>query len=215
MNQKKIIDRWVIICSFFILMLIAINIPFITAESHAEKEFYTEQVPYTTTETYFEKEAYIDNVPLNINATLKWYISDHRVYDQFDLIATLKNIGNVTGEFWVKFHVESTKGSFDFTTNRTKLKPNESYQINQRIDGAFSYVTYRINQPTQEIKKYRDITKERTVTAYSSVEKSRDVIRVKKNKLPLLQRILNYPPNYEPEPPLQTPVESTDEEMQN
>lgn len=179
-------------------MLIAINIPFITAESHAEKEFYTEQVPYTTTETYFEKEAYIDNVPLNKNATLKWYISDHSIKDQFDLIATLKNIDNVTGEFWVKFHVESTKGFFDFTTNRTNLKPSESYQINQRIDGVLSYVTYTINQPTQEVKKYRDITKERTVTAYRAVEKSRDVIRVKKNKLPLLQHILNYPPNYEP-----------------
>ena len=194
-------------------MLIAINIPFTTTESHAEKEFYTEQVPYTTTETYFEKEAYIENVPLNINATLKWYISDHRVNDQFDLIATLKNIDNVTGEFWVKFHVESTNGSFDFTTNRTGLKPGESYQIKQRIDGALSYVTYTINQPTQEIKKFRDIPKERTVTRYHAVENSRDVIRIKKNKLSLLQRVLNYPPNYEPEPPLPQQVESTGDEM--
>jgi hypothetical protein len=215
MNQKKIIDHWVIIGSFFILMLIAINIPFTTTESHAEKEFYTEQVPYTTTETYFEKEAYIENVPLNINATLKWYISDHRVNDQFDLIATLKNIDNVTGEFWVKFHVESTNGSFDFTSNRTGLKPGESYQINQRIDGALSYVTYRINQPTQEIKKFRDIPKERTVTGYHAVENSRDVIRIKKNKLSLLQRILNNPPNYEPEPSLPQQVESTGDEMGN
>jgi len=215
MNQKKIIDRWVIMGSFFILMLIAINIPFTTTESHTEKEFYTEQVPYTTTETYFEKEAYIENVPLNIKATIKWYISDRRVNDQFDLIATLKNIDNVTGEFWVKSHVESTKGSFDFTTNRTDLKPGESYQINQRIDGAFSYVTYTINQPTQEIEKLRDIPKERTVTGYRDVENSRDVIRIKKNKLSLLQRVLNYPPNYEPEKPLPKPVESIGDEMGN
>ena len=215
MSQKKIIDRWVIICSFCILMLIAINIPFTTAESHAEKEFYTEQVPYTTTETYFEKEAYIDNVPLDIKATLEWYIIDHPIEDQFDLIATLKNIDNVTGKFWVKFHVESTKGSFDFTTNRTDLKPGESYQIKQRIDGALSYVTYTINQPTQEIKKFRDIPKERTVTGYHAVENSRDVIRIKKNKLSLLQRLLNYPPNYEPEPPLPKLVESIGDEMGN
>lgn len=213
MNRKKIIDRWIITGSFFILMLIAINIPFITTESHTEKELYTEQEPYTTTETYFEKEAYIENVPLNIKATLNWHISDRRVNDQFDLIATLKNIDNVTGEFWVKFHVESTKGSLDFTTNRTGLKPGESHQINQRIDGAFSYVTYKINQPAQEIEKYRDIAKERTVTGYRPVEKSRDVIRVKKNKLSLLQRILKYPPNYGPEPPLPNPVESIGDEM--
>lgn len=194
-------------------MLIAINIPFTTTESLTEKELYIEQEPYTTTETYFEKEAYIENVPLNITATLKWYISDHRINDQFDLIATLKNIDNVTGEFWVKFHVESTKGSFDFTTNRTGLKPGESQQINQRIDGALSYVTYWINQPSQEIEKYRNIPKERTVTGYRPIEKFRDVIRVKKNKLSLLQRILKYPPNYEPEPPLQKPAIS--DEMGN
>lgn len=213
MNQKKIVDHWIIIGSSFIILLIAINIPFITTESHTDKESYTEQEPYTTTETYFEKEAYIESVPLNIKATLKWHISDRRIKDQFDLIASLKNIDNVTGEFWVKFHVESTKGSFDFTTNRTVLKPGESYQINQRIDGAFSYITYRINQPAQEIEKYRDIPKERTVTGYRPIEKFRDVILVKKNKLSLLQRILKYPPNYEPEPSLPKPVESINDEM--
>ena len=214
MNLKKIIDRWVILYLFVIVMLIAVNIPYTTAESHTEKEFYSEQVPYTTTETYFEKEAYIENVPLNIKATLKWYISDRRIHDQFDLIATLKNIDNVTGEFWVKFHVESTKGSFDFTTKRTGLKPGESYQINQRINGTFSYVTYTINQPTQEIEKFRDIRKERTVTGSRAVENSRDVIRIKKNKLSLLQRVLNYPPNYEPEPLLPKPVESIGDEIE-
>ena len=214
MNHKKFIDRWVIIYSSFILILIAINIPFITMESNTVKELYTEQEPYTTTETYFEKETYIENVPLNITATLKWHISDRLINDEFELIATLKNIDTVTGEFWVQFHVESTKGSFDFTTNRTVLKPGESHQINQKIDGVLSYVTYKINQPTQEIEKYRDISKERTVTGYRPIEKSRDVIQVKKNKLSLLQRILKYPPNYEPEPPLPKPMESISDEME-
>lgn len=183
-------------------------------ESNTVKELYTEQEPYTTTETYFEKETYIENVPLNIKTTLDWHISDRLIKDEFDLIATLKNIDTVTGEFWVQFHVESTKGSFDFTTNRTVLKPGESHQINQKIDGVLSYVTYKINQPTQEIEKYRDISKERTVTGYRPIEKSRDVIQVKKNKLSLLQRILKYPPNYEPEPPLPKPMESISDEME-
>ena len=208
MNTRKIIDLWVITGIFIIIILIAINIPYITTESYSEKEFYTEQEPYTTTQTYFEKEAYIDNVPLNISTTLDWHISDLSVLDQFYLIATLKNTDNVTGEFWVKFHVESTRGSHDFTTNRTSLKPGEIYQVKERINGSFSYVTYRIYQPTIEVEKYRDIPKERTITGNRPVERSRDVIRIKKNSLSLLQRILNYPPNYEAEPPVQQPVVS-------
>jgi len=206
MNKRKIIDHWVIIGICIIIILIGVNIPYTTTESYTEKEFYTEQEPYTTTQTYFEKEAYIDIVPLNLRATLDWHISDLSVLDQFYLIATVKNTDNVTGDFWVKFHVESTKGFYDFTTNRTSLKPGESYQINERINGSFSYVTYRIYQPTIEVEKYRDIPKERTITANRPVEKSRDVLRVKKNTLSLLQRILKYPPNYEAEPAVQKPA---------
>ena len=211
MNKRKIIDHWVIIGISIIIILIGINIPYTTTESYTEKESYTEQEPYTTTQTYFEKEAYIDNVPLNIKASLNWHISDRLVFDQFDLIAVLKNTDNVTGEFWVKFHVESTRGFHDFTTNRTSLKPGESYQIKERINGSFSYITYRIYQPTIEVEKFRDIPKERTINATRPVERSRAVVRVKKNTLSLLQRILKYPPNYEAEPPAQQPVASVDE----
>ena len=214
MNTRKIIDHWVIIGICIIIILIGINIPYTTTESYTEKELYTEQEPYTTTQTYFEKEAYIDNVPLNIRATLDWHISDRLIFDQFDLIALLKNTDNVTGEFWVKFHVESTRGFHDFTTNRTSLKPGESYQIIERINGSFSYITYRIYQPTIEVEKFRDIPKERTINATRPVERSRDVLRVKKNTLSLLQRILKYPPNYEAEPPVQQPVEIVDDEWQ-
>lgn len=214
MKKRKIIDHWVIIGICIIIILIGINIPYTTAESYTEKESYIEQEPYTTTETYFEKEAYIDNVPLNISATLDWHISDRLAFDQFDLIAVLKNTDNVSGEFWVKFHVETTQGFHDFTTNRTSLKPGESYQIKERINGSFSYVTYRIFQPTIEVEKYRDIPKERTITANRHVEKSRDVLRVKKNTLSLLQRILKYPPNYEAEPHVEKPVEIVDDEWQ-
>ena len=214
MNTRKIIDHWVIIGICIIIILIGINIPYTTTESYTEKELYTEQEPYTTTQTYFEKEAYIDNVPLNIKASLDWHISDRLVLDQFDLIAVLKNTDNVTGEFWVKFHVESTRGFHDFTTNRTSLKPGESYQIKERINGSFSYITYRIYQPTIEVEKFRDIPKERTITANRPVEKSRDVLRVKKNTLSLLQRILKYPPNYEAEQPVEKPVEIVDDEWQ-
>ncbi len=211
MNKRKIIDHWVIIGVCIIIILIGINIPYTTTESYTEKELYTEQEPYNTTQTYYEKEAYIDNVPLNIKATVNWHISDRLVFDQFDLIAVLKNTDNVTGEFWVKFHVESTRGFHDFTINRTSLKPGESYQIKERINGSFSYITYRIYQPTIEVEKFRDIPKERTITATRPVERSRDVLRVRKNTLSLLQRILNYPPNYEPEPPAEKPVENVDE----
>ena len=214
MNTRKIIDHWVIIGICIIIILIGINIPYTTTESYTEKEIYTEQEPYTTTQTYFEKEAYLDNVPLNIRASLDWHISDRLVLDQFDLIAVLKNTDNVTGEFWVKFHVESTRGFHDFTTNRTSLKPGESYQIKERINGSFSYITYRIYQPTIEVEKFRDIPEERTITANRPVEKSRDVLRVKKNTLSLLQRILKYPPNYEAEPPVEKPVEIVDDEWQ-
>ena len=114
----------------------------------------------------------------------------------------------------MKFHVESTRGFYDFTTDKVFLKAGESYQIIRRIDGRFSYVTYRILQPTKEVEKYRDIPKERIITSYRPVERSRDVLHIKKNTLPLLQRILKYPPNYEPEAPLQKPVESVNDDWE-
>ena len=190
MNQSKIVDGWVIISIFIIIILIALNIPYTTTESYLDTEYYTEQEPYTTTETYYEKESYIENVPLNINTTLDWHISDNRVINEFDLIATLKNTDNTSGEFWVTFHVESTNGTYNFTTNRVFLKPEENYPIKQRFSGIFSYVTYKVNQPTKEVERYRDVPKERTITGYRDIEKSHEVVRLKEIKLSLLQRLL-------------------------
>ena len=211
MNLKKIIDGWVIFYIAIIVILIALNIPFTTSETFTEKEFYTEQEPFNLTETYYEKELYIDNVPLKINTSLDWHITDYRYKDEFELIAALKNIDNSNGEFWVTFHVESTNGSFDYTTDRVFLKPAESFQIEHGFTGLFSYVTYKVKQPTKEVEKFRDIPKERTITSYRDIEKSREVVRVKKNTLTLLQRILKYPPNYEPEPPVQIPTENVED----
>lgn len=215
MNLKKFLDRWVILSIFIIISLIILNIQYITLESFTEKEFYTEQEPYNTTVTYFEKESYIENVPLKINNTLNWHISDRRFKDEFDLIATLKNIGNVSGEFWVKFYIESTNGTYDYTTDRVILKPGESYQFEETFGGIFSYVTYRVIQPTREEERFRDVPFEKTITTTRDVEKSREVVKTKKNKLSLLQRILKYPPNYEPEPvPIQIPVENDDDDWE-
>src|SRR5574342_86052 len=102
MNKRKIIDGWVIIGIFSMVILIAINIPFTTEEP------YTEQEPYTYTETYFEKEPYIEDVPFNITTNVNWNITDDSFNNQFDLKATIRNTDNVSGEFWVTFHVESS-----------------------------------------------------------------------------------------------------------
>ena len=189
MNHRKIIDGWVIISILSIIILIAINIPYTSSESYEEKEFYTEQEPYILTEKFVEKELYIENVPLKNKSTEDWRISDNRIKEEFELIATLKNVDNSSEEFWVTFHIESTNRSYDFTTNRVFLMPGESYQIKNRFRGIFSYLTYKINQPTVEVGRYRDVHKERNVTGYRDVEKSRPVTRVKKIKLSLLQRI--------------------------
>jgi hypothetical protein len=211
MNFRKIIDGWIIISIFIIILLIAINIPYTTLESSTEKEFYTELEPYNTTETYYEKEPYIENVPLKLNTTLKWYISDLRFKDEFDLIATLKNTHNVKGEFWVTFHLESTNGTYDYTTDRVLLMPGESYQIKKTFGGIFSYLTSRVNQPTKEEKRFRDVPRERTVTKNLEIEKSHEVVKTRKNTLTLLQRILKYPPHYEPDPPVEVPVQIDEE----
>ena len=211
MNLKKIIDGWVIFYITIIIILIALNIPITTSETITEKEIYKEREPFNLTEKYYEKESYIDNVPLNIKTSLDWHITDHRFKDEFDLIATLRNIDNSSGEFWVTFHVESTNGSFDYTTDRIFLKPAESFQIEHGFSGLFSYVTYWVKQPTKEVEKIRDMPKERTITRYRDIEESREVARVKKNTLTLRQRILKYPPNYEPEPPVQIPPVNVDD----
>lgn len=216
MNQRKrkIIDGWVKLYIAIIIILIALNIPYTTKETFTEKEFYTEQEPYNHTQTYYEKESYIDNVPLKINTTLNWYITDYRYKDEFDLIAILKNTDNISGEFWVTFHVESTNGSFDFTTESIFLMPDEIHQFKHGFTGLFSYVTYKVKQPTREVEKFRDIPEERTVTSYRDIEKFRDAVRVKKNTLSLLQRILKYPPNYEQDPPLQIPPDIVEDDWE-
>jgi len=211
MNQRKIIDGWIIICIFVIILLIAINIPYTTLESSTEKEFYTDLEPYNTTEIYYEKEPYIENVPLKLNTTLKWYISDLRFKDEFDLIATLTNTHNVKGEFWVTFHIESTNGTYDYVTDRVSLMPGESYQIKKTFSGIFSYLTSRVNQPTKEEERFRDVPKERTVTKNLEIEKSRELVRTRKNTLTLLERILKYPPHYEPDPPVEVPAQIEEE----
>lgn len=190
MNKIKIIDFRVIISIFVIIILIAINIPYTTTETYKDVEFYTEQEPYTTTETHFEKELYIDDVPLNITTKVDWFILDNPVKDEFDLKATIKNIDTVGGEFWVVFHVETTRGSFEFTSDKVFLKPGGSYQIQHTFSGKYSYVTYKVNQPTEKVMKYRNIPNETTVTRYRDVEKSREVVKSKEISQSLLQRIV-------------------------
>jgi len=210
MNLRKIIDSWVILYIAIIIILIVLNIPYTTTESYKEREFYTEQVPYNATETYYEKESYIDNVPLKIKTTVNWHITNHPYKDEFDLIATLKNTDNSSGEFWVTFHIETSNGSSDFTTNKVNLSPGEIYHIEKGFVGIFSYVTYKVRQPTIEVEKFRNVPKERITTMYRDVEKSREVVRVKKIKLSILQRILKIPAP--PEPPSQPPVQSVSDD---
>ncbi len=191
MNRRKIIDGWVILSISAIIILIALNIPFTTTKPYTTMESYKEREPYTTTETYLEKESYIENVSLNINTTIDWRITDHRINDEFDLTATIKNIDTIQGEFWVTFNVESTKGSYNFTTNRVFLMPGESNQTRQTFNGSFSSVTYRVNQPTKAVTKYRDVSKDRNITGYNEIEKFRQVVKLKKYRGSLLERILN------------------------
>lgn len=190
LSLRKAIDGWVILGISIILILIVINIPYTTVESYREKEFYTENEPYNATETYFEKESYTDQVPLNNYSISGWFYKDDRINEKFDLMLTIKNNDSNSGEFWVTFHVESTKGEYDNTTNRVFLMPGESYQFKQTYDGIYSYSSYKVLQTTKEVTKYRDVPKERTVTRYSELEKSRDVVRQKEIKLSLLERIL-------------------------
>ncbi|MCZ7357526.1 MAG: hypothetical protein O8C66_12510 [Candidatus Methanoperedens sp.] len=191
MNLRKIIDPWIIISIFIIIILISINIPYTTKEPYTDKEYYTAQEPYVSTETYYEKQPYIDNVPLNLTTTVNWDITDHSFSDEFDLMVSIRNTDNARGEFWVTFHVESTNGSFDFTTDKMFLMPGESRDIKKTFSGRFSYVTYRVYQPTREVTRYLDVPKERTIAGYREVEKSREVVKSNEIKLSLLERILN------------------------
>jgi len=190
MSKSKIIDGWIISTFFVIVIIIAVNIPYTTAEPYTDKEYYTEQEPYTANETYFIKEAYTENVSLNLSTKVDWYIVDYIFYDKFDFKAILRNTDNLAGRFWVTFRVESTKGSYEFTTDSVFLRPGESYQIIKTFDGRFSYAAFRVHQPTKEVKKYRDIPEEKTITAYRDVDKSRDVVKLKETRLSFLERLL-------------------------
>jgi len=189
MSLRKIIDGWVILGLSTIIILIVINIPYTTIGSYSVEEIYIENEPYNSTETYFEKESYIDQVPLN-NSISGWFYKGDRINEKFDLMVTVKNNDSVSGEFWVVFHVESTKGEYDNETNRVILMPNESYQFKQTFDGIYSYSSYKVFQTTKEVTKYRDVPNERTVTRYREMEKSRDVVREREITLSFLERIL-------------------------
>lgn len=210
--KKKIIDIWVILSISIIVILIAINIPYTTTESYKDKVFYTEQEPYTATQKYIEKEAYIEYIPLNNYTTPGWYLTDDRINDKFDLRISIKNTGNSSGEFWITFHVKSTNSSYDVTTNRVALMPNESYQFKQTFAGIFSYASYKVYQTTREITKYRDVTKEREITANRSIDKSRDVVKQRKISLSLIERLLNNAPVSPPSDAPPPPQESSDNE---
>ncbi len=192
--KKKIIDLWVILSISIIVILIAINIPYTTVESYTDKEFYTELEPYTATQKYLDKESYIENVPLNNYTTSGWYLTDNRVYDEFDLKISITNTGNSSGEFWITFHVISTNRTYDVTTNRVALMPNESHQFKQTFAGSFSYASYKVYQTTREVIKYRDVPKERDITANRSIDKSRDVVKQRHITLSLIERVLNNAP---------------------
>lgn len=192
MSLRKLIDRWVILGIVIIFILIAMNIPYTTIEHYTEKEIYTENEPYNTTETYFEKESYIDYVPLNNYSTSGIFLKVDWIKEKFDLLLTLKNTDSNGGEFWVAFHVESTKGEFENTTNRIFLMPNESYQFKMTYNGIYSYSSYKVFQTMKEVTRYRDVPKERDVIRYRDLEKSRDVVRQKETKLSFLERILKY-----------------------
>ena len=189
MSLRKIIDGWVILGLSTIIILIVINIPYTTIGSYPVEEIYIENEPYNSTETYFEKESYIDQVPLN-NSISGWFYKGDRINEKFDMMVTVKNNDSVSGEFWVVFHVESTKGEYDNETNRVILMPNESYQFKQTFDGIYSYSSYKVFQTTKEVTKYRDVPNERTVTRYREMEKSRDVVREREITLSFLERIL-------------------------
>ncbi len=192
--KKKIIDIWVILSISIIVILIAINIPYTTVENYKDKEYYTEQEPYTTTQNYFENESYIENIPLNNYTTSGWYLTDDRINDKFDLKISITNTGNSSGEFWIAFHVISTNRTYDVTTNRVTLMPNESYLFKQTFAGSFSYASYKVYQTTREVTKYRDIPKERDITAYRSIDKYRDVIKQRSVTLSLIERVLSNAP---------------------
>ncbi len=184
-----------------IFILIGINIPYTTSETYKEQEFFTEQEPYNTSETVTEKVPYLEDVPLNLSTRLDWFIADHRFNNEFDLIAVLNNTDNASGEFWVKFHVESTNGSYNFTSDKILLAPNASYQIKQKFSGIFSYFTYLVKQPTRKEQRYREVSYEKPVTKYQDVVKSREINKVRRIHQSLLQRLLKYPVTPEPEPP--------------
>jgi hypothetical protein len=204
--KKKIIDIWVILSISIIVILIAINIPYTTTESYKDKEYYTEQEPYTTTQKYYANESYIENVPLNNYTTSGWYLTDDSINDKFDLKMSVKNTGNSSGEFWITFHVISTNRSYDVTTNRAFLKPNESYQFIQTFAGSFSYASYRVYQTTKEVTKYQKVIKERDITANRSIDKSRDVVKQRHVTLSLIERVLNNAPvSPPPDAPLPSP----------
>lgn len=192
--KRKVIDIWVILSISVMVVLIAINIPYTTVEPYTEKELYTETEPYTATQKYFEKESYTENIPLNNYTSSGWYLTDDPINDKFDLKISVKNTGNTSGEFWIAFHVKSTNGSFDVTTNRTYLMPNESYQFKQAFVGRFSYASYNVYQTTREVTKYRDIPKEREITVHREIEKFRDVVKQREIRLSLIERILNNAP---------------------
>jgi hypothetical protein len=210
--KKKIIDIWVILSISIIVILIAVNIPYTTAENYMDKEYYTEQEPYTATQKYYENESYIEIVPLNNYTTSGWYLTDDRINDKFDLKISIKNTGNSSGEFWTAFHVISTNRSYDVTTNRVALMPNESYQFKQTFAGSFSYASYKVYQTTKNVTKYHKVIKERDITANRSIDKSRDVVKQRHVTLSLIERVLNnapVSPSSDAPPP---PQESSDNE---
>ncbi len=173
-----------------------VQVPYESQEEYMKTEYYTETVPYTDTECDYKNLVYsatnfenngncVDyderckDYFLGICTEKETYCVEKRVISNLDL----KNLDSERGTWVIKFSY-FLDGQLINSENMAKsLYPQESGSIgviwtisgeeNNRKDDKYSYnvITIPTKKVCKDVIKYKEVKKERQVTAYKPVTK--------------------------------------------
>jgi len=191
--MKRINRRFIIITLAFFIF-IGINIPYEKAIPYTDTEYYTFEEPYMdfNYENYTVIEPYIEEMPLDyivLDARLENSLSPSYVW------INIKNNDTLSGNFSVDFHIITKGRTFPTIAKLSEkgiyISPGGTKIVKVSHNETIDEFRYDIIPPTKEVTKYRNATMKRIETKYRKIQKTREVIKLKKESMSFIQRIFN------------------------
>ena len=193
--MKKINHKYTIL-AFFIF--ICINIPYNTTVPYTDTEYYTFEEPYIDFNfyNYTVNESYIEGVPIDYIVIDAQYSNSVSPSPSHAWV-TIKNNDTINGYFNVDLQITVKKdisipSITKISSTGNYISSGEMKTIKISYNETIAEFRYDIIPPTKEVTKYRNVTMKRTETKYRKIQKSRDVIKLKTERMSILQRFFPY-----------------------